>query len=151
MDNASTICAYPWTWFSFNVDYGMWRTCPRSPYKFFQTEDEAKDFFNTKENKSIRRSLYNGIKHDNCVDCWTAEDKGGMSYRKTLKKNFAVDNAQDITVKAPKTIELKFSNLCNLKCVFCASVCSSLWEHETGIPPQITDNQKLKRGLRWLY
>ena len=72
MDNASTICAYPWTWFSFNVYYGMWRTCPRSPYKFFQTEDEAKDFFNTEQNRNIRRSLYTGVKHDNCIDCWTA-------------------------------------------------------------------------------
>lgn len=147
MDNASTICAYPWTWFSFNVDYGMWRTCPRSSYKFFQSEDEAKDFFNTEQNRSIRRSLYNGIKHDNCTDCWTAEDKGGMSYRKVLKKDFAVDNAHEEVVKAPKVIELKFSNLCNLKCVFCLSVCSSLWEHETGLPDLITDNQKLDRTV----
>ena len=156
MDNASTICAYPWTWFSFNVDYGMWRTCPRSSYKFFQSENEAKDFFNTDQNRSIRRSLYNGIKHDNCVDCWTAEDKGGMSYRKVLKKDFAVENAHEEIVKAPKVIELKFSNLCNLKCVFCLSVCSSLWEHETGLPDLITDNQKLDRNkmskifLEWL-
>ena len=156
MDNASTICAYPWTWFSFNVDYGMWRTCPRSSYKFFQSKNEAKDFFNTDQNRSIRRSLYNGIKHDNCVDCWTAEDKGGMSYRKVLKKDFAVENAHEEIVKAPKVIELKFSNLCNLKCVFCLSVCSSLWEHETGLPDLITDNQKLDRNkmskifLEWL-
>lgn len=147
MDNASTICAYPWTWFSFNVDYGMWRTCPRSPYKFFQTEDEAKDFFNTEQNRNIRKSLYTGVKHDNCNDCWTAEDKGGMSYRKVLKKDFAVYNAHEERVKAPKVIELKFSNLCNLKCVFCASVCSSLWEHEVGLPDQVTNNQKLNRTV----
>ena len=147
MDNASTICAYPWTWFSFNVDYGMWRTCPRSPYKFFQTESEAKDFFNTEQNRNIRKSLYTGIKHDNCNDCWTAEDKGGMSYRKVLKKDFAVENAHEEIVKSPKVIELKFSNLCNLKCVFCASVCSSLWEHELGLPEQVTNNQKLDRTI----
>ena len=147
MDNASTICAYPWTWFSFNVDYGMWRTCPRSPYKFFQTESEAKDFFNTEQNRNIRKSLYTGIKHDNCNDCWTAEDKGGMSYRKVLKKDFAVENAHEDIVKSPKVIELKFSNLCNLKCVFCASVCSSLWEHELGLPEQVTNNQKLDRTI----
>ena len=156
MNNQSTICAYPWTWFSFNVDYGMWRTCPRSPYKWFQSEEEAKDFFNTQENRSIRHSLYNGIKHDNCTDCWKAEDKGGMSYRKALKKDFAVPNAHEVTVKAPKVIELKFSNLCNLKCVFCLSVCSSLWEHETGLPDLVTNNQKLDRTvmskifLEWL-
>ena len=53
MDNKDTICAYPWTWVSFNVDYGMWRTCPRSPYKWFQTEAEAADFFNTPDNIQI--------------------------------------------------------------------------------------------------
>ena len=145
MNNQSTICAYPWTWFSFNVDYGMWRTCPRSPYKWFQSEDEVKDFFNTEQNQSIRTSLYNGIQHSNCNDCWEAENKGGMSYRKALKKDFAVENANEFIVKAPKVIELKFSNLCNLKCVFCASVCSSLWEHELGLPEQVVQNQKVDR------
>ena len=48
MNNTDTICAYPWTWFSFNVDYGMWRACPRSEYRWFQTESEVDNFFNTK-------------------------------------------------------------------------------------------------------
>ena len=134
----------------------MWRACPRSQYRWFQTEKEVDDFFNTTTNRNIRRSLYTGVKHDNCIDCWTAEDKGGMSYRKTLKKDFAVPNAHEEVVKSPKTIELKFSNLCNLKCVFCASVCSSLWEHEIGLPQQYIDNQKVsaeymrKSLFKWL-
>lgn len=143
MDNKDTICAYPWTWVSFNVDYGMWRTCPRSPYKWFQTEAEAADFFNTPDNIQIRSDLYAGRRNSSCIDCYTAEDSGGMSYRKALKKDFAVPNAHQTVLEAPKVIELKFSNLCNLKCVFCANVCSSLWEHEDPIPEEITNNQKV--------
>lgn len=143
MDNKDTICAYPWTWVSFNVDYGMWRTCPRSPYKWFQNEAEAADFFNTPENIQIRSDLYAGRRNSSCIDCYTAEDSGGMSYRKALKKDFAVPNAHQTILEAPKVIELKFSNLCNLKCVFCANVCSSLWEHEDPIPEELTNNQKV--------
>lgn len=143
MNNTDTICAYPWTWFSFNVDYGMWRSCPRSEYRWFQTESEVDNFFNTKTEQKIRSDLYNGIRNSNCGDCYTAEDSGGLSYRKVLKKDYAVKNASSVNVVAPKVIELKFSNLCNLKCVFCASVCSSLWEHETGLPQQYIDNQKV--------
>ena len=143
IDNKNTICAYPWTWFSFNVDYGMWRSCPRSEYRWFQSENEVNDFFNTTQQKEIRSDLYNGKRNSNCVDCYTAEDKGGMSYRKVLKKDYAVDNASSTIIKSPKVLELKFSNLCNLKCVFCASVCSSLWEHETGLPEQVVNNQKV--------
>ena len=156
IDNKNTICAYPWTWFSFNVDYGMWRSCPRSDYRWFQSDDEVNDFFNTDKQKEIRSDLYNGKRNSNCVDCYTAEDKGGMSYRKVLKKDYAVDNASSTIIKSPKVLELKFSNLCNLKCVFCASVCSSLWEHELGLPEQVTANQKVsaeymkKKIFSWL-
>ena len=143
IENKNTICAYPWNWFSFNVDFGMWRACPRSQYRWFQTEKEVDDFFNTTTQQEIRSDLYNGTKNSNCVDCYTAGDKGGMSYRQVLKKDYAVDNASSVIVKSPKVLELKFSNLCNLKCVFCASVCSSLWEHEIGLPQQYVDNQKV--------
>ena len=143
IDNKNTICSFPWDWFSFNVDYGMWRACPRSEYRWFQTEKEVDNFFNNSISQGIRSDLYNGIKNSNCIDCYTAEDKGGMSYRKALKKDKQVKNASSIEVRAPRTIELKFSNLCNLKCVFCASVCSSLWEHESGLPQQFIDNQKV--------
>tara|TARA_X000000950_G_scaffold289358_1_gene412326 strand:+ start:29521 stop:30648 length:1128 start_codon:yes stop_codon:yes gene_type:complete len=121
----------------------MWRACPRSEYRWFQTESEVDNFFNTKTEQKIRSDLYNGTRNSNCGDCYTAEDSGGMSYRKVLKKDYAVDNANSVIVKAPKVLELKFSNLCNLKCVFCASVCSSLWEHELGLPQQYVDNQKV--------
>ncbi len=156
IENKNTICAYPWNWFSFNVDYGMWRACPRSQYRWFQTEEEVDDFFNTTTQQEIRSDLYNGTRNSNCVDCYTAEDKGGMSYRQVLKKDYAVDNASSVIVKSPKVLELKFSNLCNLKCVFCASVCSSLWEHEIGLPQQYIDNQKVsaeymrKSLFKWL-
>ena len=156
IENKNTICAYPWNWFSFNVDYGVWRACPRSQYRWFQTEEEVDDFFNTTTQQEIRSDLYNGTRNSNCVDCYTAEDKGGMSYRQVLKKDYAVDNASSVKVKSPKVLELKFSNLCNLKCVFCASVCSSLWEHEIGLPQQYIDNQKVsaeymrKSLFKWL-
>lgn len=143
MENKNTICAYPWTWFSFNVDYGMWRSCPRSEYRWFQSESEVDDFFNNKTEQKIRSDLYSGKRNSNCIDCYTAEDQGGMSYRQVLKKDYEVSNASSTVVKAPNVIELKFSNLCNLKCVFCASVCSSLWEHEVGLPEHITTNQKV--------
>ena len=143
IDNKNTICAYPWDWFSFNVDYGMWRACPRSQYRWFQTEKAVDNFFNTNTQKQIRSDLYSGKRNSNCIDCYTAEDSGGMSYRKALKKDKEVKNASSVEVIAPRTIELKFSNLCNLKCVFCASVCSSLWEHEVGLPQQYVDNQKV--------
>ena len=46
----------------FNVDYGMWRTCPK-PYKWFSSEDEVKDFFNTQEKTDLNDTVYTiGIK-----------------------------------------------------------------------------------------
>ena len=55
-------------------------------YKWFQTEAEAADFFNTPDNIQIRSDLYAGRRNSSCIDCYTAEDSGGMSYRKALKK-----------------------------------------------------------------
>ena len=143
IDNKNTICAYPWTWFSVMVDYGMWRSCPGSDYRWFHSEDEVNNFFNNPTQQEIRSDLYKGKRNSNCIGCYIAEDKGGMSYRKALKKDYEVDNASDKIIKSPKVIELKFSNLCNLKCVFCASVCSSLWENEVGLPEEVAINQKV--------
>ena len=33
-------------------------------------------------------------------------------------------------MRVPEILEIKFSNLCNLKCIMCSSNCSSLWEKD---------------------
>ena len=57
--------------------------------------------------------------------------------KKRLKKDKEVKNASSVEVIAPRTIELKFSNLCNLKCVMCSPNWSSQLLAEVNLNPSL--------------
>lgn len=129
--NKDTICAFPFEWYSVDTGFGWWRSCPRVPYQ--KLEDT--NFHNHDKLLHQRQELKNGIQTELCNDCWNAQNCGAKSYRQVLERDYAHEYSKDIHVPVPKIIEIKFSNLCNLRCIFCNSKCSNLWEDEQPIDP----------------
>lgn len=72
----------------------------------------------------IAESLDNGIKHSNCLDCWTKEAAGAPSRRQVFNHKYGHYNTVSNT---PKIIVLKPGNVCNLACRHCEPVVSSGW------------------------
>lgn len=131
MNENKNICNFPWEMYSIDTGFGWYRTCPRSDYKKL----DDLNFYNHSEIIRQRQELRNDIQCNTCWRCWDSENKGAKSYRQVLQTDKIPPNVQQDTIKSPKILEIKFSNLCNLKCVFCSSNCSSLWEIDDPIDP----------------
>ena len=97
----------------------------------------ASDIFNHPRLKNIRNNLKNGIRDKGCYHCWNEEDTNIKSMRiysnENLKKMVSFENYNDLL-----SLEIAFSNHCNMKCRHCDSSSSSKWRE---------DDEKLNRWM----
>lgn len=92
---------------------------------------------NGKKAKEIRLALLNGEKPEDCNTCWVKEDMGAASRRTVSNKMYSGEFDENIarlhtdsegnTDWQPSYWDLRFGNLCNLKCVMCHPASSSQW------------------------
>jgi len=127
--NSNTYCEFPWYTYSIDIGFGWWRSCPRADYKKLNDLN----FFNHTELIDQRKSLRDNIQHPTCVRCWDAENSNAISYRQAMGRDKIHKSIDKDFLKVPEMLEIKFSNLCNLKCIMCSSNCSSLWEQDVPI------------------
>lgn len=86
--------------------------------------------------KEIRSFMMEGQRHPECIRCWDEEDSGFKSHRlieldkwgfdQTLIDNTDSDGTVNENVKTVY-FDLRFGNLCNLKCRMCGPTESSSW------------------------
>ena len=99
--------------------------------------DDFDSIKNGSKAKEIRLAMLRGERHPDCTTCWTKEDMGAASKRtvsnKMYKGEFELSHAIDHTDNEgntdwqPSYWDLRFGNLCNLKCVMCHPASSSQW------------------------
>lgn len=99
--------------------------------------DDIEDTRNASLIKEVRVGLMNGKKHPECRRCWDEEETGIKSKRMSANeiygsdKQFYIENTfidGTITNKVKLLdFDLRFGNLCNLKCVTCGPSDSSAW------------------------
>jgi organic radical activating enzyme len=87
--------------------------------------------------REIRLSMLAGERHSDCNTCWVKEDMGAPSRRTVSNKmytgEFELEHAQQHTDEhgntdwEPSYWDLRFGNLCNLKCVMCHPASSNQW------------------------
>ncbi len=148
-----TICPIPWYHMSIQQN-GDFRVCCQNIDEPFGKFKKDKTFFlntqydnwesvrNHEVAKDLRRSMLNGEKHELCNLCWSEEKNNLNSKRiymnkiltngKTydieyIKENTAADGSIDSTKFPINYFDLRFGNLCNLKCRSCGPNDSSLW------------------------
>ncbi len=87
---------------------------------------KQKDFpiqaWKSKYMEQVRKDLGSGNKISQCQLCWDSESKGFKSMRQDANAEYGVSA---ITLDTPKYLDLRLSNLCNLKCRMCNPVYSS--------------------------
>jgi organic radical activating enzyme len=146
--NSETFCFYPFLEMSTNPA-GHVKPCCYFTSVLFENPDvgnfESKtlsilngsnnleDIWNSRAMVSIRKKLFEGQPEKHCRTC-TRDGKASMRTRSIneYKNNYQVLKLVSKTAKndyianhLPKRLELKPSNLCNLKCVMCNSYDSS--------------------------
>jgi organic radical activating enzyme len=140
-----------------NTNSGEYRVCCES-FGFgpnIQTDD-ASEVWNSDYYKQLRVDLINGIQNKNCDSCWKVEQNGGHSMRKNENSHYSDDDIQEIVSNVtnghnrilPKLFDFKLGNLCNLKCIMCCQLSSSL--HESEVRTWQSKNIKLPALLDYI-
>ena len=139
--NSETFCFYPFTQLSTNPS-GHFKPCcyhvgamkdPNNKVIGIMSGDSFSTAWNSTNMISLRKNLHKGVIPDACSRC--VRD-GDVSMRKRSIKEYKTDHQvlTEVyeTIKndyyaehSPSYLELKPSNLCNLKCVMCNSYDSS--------------------------
>jgi MoaA/NifB/PqqE/SkfB family radical SAM enzyme len=124
---SKNFCAAPWSVVSINPD-GNAKVCPVSANQVkFVNLDELKTNPLFTE---IRQSVIADTQHNNCSACWEREkdlDNEWISRRSIYQSgDFYNDVSNDSTFQL-EYLDLRWSNTCNLNCVYCGPYFSSKW------------------------
>ena len=137
LTESKTFCIYPW------IHMHAWPTgeaypcCHAKPYpKFGNTRTQTlTEIWNGTEYKQIRQSMMNNQGNPSCSKCYEQEDSGFFSGRQSANKHHGhhigrVHETHDdgYLEKFQMTYwDIRFSNLCNLRCRSCGHIFSSQW------------------------
>ena len=131
------VCGYKWGWSTINIMAGATNSCHR--VREDPTPDNFGDFHNTPKKLETRTLMMQGKwPGQGCEYCRDIEAAGGISDRVEFNsnpKNFRYipkefksrHNPVSVT---PTILEVYFSNLCNLGCVYCHPRYSSVLFNE---------------------
>lgn len=132
----SRFCVAPWVNISTDVN-GSIRPCCRyeqpsrqKQYKMSWMKDGTLDqLYNSKEMKSLREAFLRGEEPEECNWCWKEESAGVQSFRQHYNK---LNLTYELEEPLPQLLDLKLSNVCNLKCRMCGPQASSSIAKEQG-------------------
>jgi sulfatase maturation enzyme AslB (radical SAM superfamily) len=101
---------------------------------------------NSELHKSVRLAQSKNERHPSCKVCWVRDDANKANLRSnslrtvrsfnqlnTIENAITLDNVQEYLAEdgsldhAPISLDLRFSNVCNMKCIMCSSVYSNQW------------------------
>ena len=142
----TSICPIPWTHIGIQQN-GDFRICCQAIYSpYGKLFDDGKPLnilttdITTARNhtdfKSLRLQMLKNQKPASCKLCYTEESVGLNSKRKFMLKKYDVSTyasatAEDGSINTNeyplRYIDIRFGNLCNLKCRYCGPGDSSLW------------------------
>ena len=120
--------------------------------------DSLEEVWNNKYMQDVRKAMMDGVKIDVCNNCYKHEEESGYSNRINELEDYQNINAgvrleyfdhykadfpsDIITTLRPDIYDVRFGNLCNLKCISCSPNYSSEWYEEVK-KAQTEDFEKL--------
>ena len=134
----------PWAAISTDVN-GSIRPCCRFEQPHSQKEHKMpfmndgtlEELWNSEPLQKLRKAFIDGEKPDECRQCWNEEKAGITSYRQSMNNLFEKYpwqnrryNFESVESPSPFYIDLKLTNVCNLKCRMCSPMASSLIQKE---------------------
>jgi MoaA/NifB/PqqE/SkfB family radical SAM enzyme len=100
------------------------------PYK--TTEHSITEVMNSEHMQRLRDQFLAGERPSGCDSCWKEEATGKVSKRQHMWRKAPALGQLHINknIVAPRFIDLKLGNICNLKCRICSPHSSSIWANE---------------------
>lgn len=133
-------CIAKWNQVTMHLGTGMTHSCHHpSTHKIplEELKNNPTALHNTKFKKEQRKTMLDGKRPSECDYCWRMEDSGNISDRPSKSMEHWAINSYDDIVKLkgdedviPTYLEVSFSNVCNMKCLYCGPDASSKWYEE---------------------
>ena len=145
-NKSKTFCILPWVHLATKPS-GEARLCCMTQKVITNNEEEYKfsshnlaEIWNSEYMQNIRLKMINGEEVNDCTKCYNLEAIGGTSMRIKSNESYTLDNIDDVieyslknngkTYTNPISFDLRFGNLCNLKCRMCRLLNSSQIQKE---------------------
>ena len=164
-------CVLPWIHVATSAS-GSLRPCCHAAHSLVPKRSDGKAyrldrngdleaFWNSPEMRNLRIDLIAGNKPEMCARCWKEEDAGVKSARQVFNEQFSQELAKQIDDTGfdgsaplrPVYLDLRFGNLCNLKCRMCGPYSSDRFLDEWNLanPDEALSEDELKwlSNLRW--
>jgi len=130
------ICVVPFT----QITYGAFDNASPCPYLggdiwHFDSNTTLTDIWLSPEYEALRQSFKQNDKNEICSRCWREEEHGKQSARKlelvsSKYKKDIINTVEGEYKLGPKQINLRVSNICNLRCRPCNGQSSSTYSIE---------------------
>tara|TARA_S200002703_G_scaffold133073_1_gene121109 strand:+ start:1363 stop:2634 length:1272 start_codon:yes stop_codon:yes gene_type:complete len=144
MDNTSkTFCIYPWIHQMIDTNGAVKLCCVAEDPT---TKDHGKNMDVTQSNLStlwnsdymqnVRERLLEGKQVKDCGQCYRKERRGEYSFRQRANKDWPEQvqktmlNPTKVVDDMPQYLDVRFGNLCNLKCRMCTGIYSKILGEE---------------------
>lgn len=151
-------CPIPWTGLMYNYN-GDVKTCIRSSEKIGNIKDNTiQEILHGEKNKDTRQKMLNQQPGRRCFPCYDLENnKKGFNiisdrifYLKELKSvdMGLYDGPENFNLH---TIDVRWTNLCNFACVYCAPEFSSRWATELNVTKQLPNQQQINDFKNYIF
>jgi organic radical activating enzyme len=134
---SSSFCLVRWKHATLNLATGSCKSCCHHDYKNISLGNEYSNLHDSLEDISKRNEMLNNIRPKDCSQCWAVEDQGFLSDRVNWSaKSWMLPFLEEVVespssqASTPSWLELNFSSVCNLKCLYCSPVFSTQWYKE---------------------
>lgn len=145
----SNFCYAPWTNIHINTT-GRYKTCCAGTDEIGDLRIiPIKDLLSSTTLNGIKSSLHQNHTHTNCTICARQEQHSSVSER-TWYNNIAEHQAielDQITAQNIQNLDIRWSNTCNLSCVYCDHEASSQWAALKQQPVERLDYSNTLPGL----
>ena len=136
-------CVLPWVHFHSWPDGRVMPCCvadSNMPVAHLKNDESIIQMMNSEDYKKIRNAMLNDEPVEACKRCYDLELMGTWTMRQSHNKRRGLEYVDMISKNTEddgtlnefqmKYMDLRFSNICNMKCRSCGPGCSSLWAQE---------------------
>jgi hypothetical protein len=136
-------CVLPWVHFHSWPDGRVMPCCvadSNMPVASIKNDQSIIQMMNSEDYKKMRTAMLNDEPVEACKRCYDLEIMGTWTMRQSHNKRRGLEYVDmisettnedgSLTKFKMKYMDLRFSNMCNMKCRSCGPGCSSLWAQE---------------------
>lgn len=135
-------CILPWIHFHAWPNSQVMPCCVADstmPVSQIKKDESIIQMMNSEDYKKMRLSMLNDKPVEACTRCYDLEKTGNWTLRQSHNTRRGLENIDAVEATNDdgsidefkmKYMDIRFSNLCNMKCRSCGPSCSSLWAKE---------------------